>query len=493
MQNQIPKVQAIIVTWNKKNDVLKLLSQLEDIHYPKDKLSLLVVDNNSTDGTAKAVASVYPSVSLLTHPENLGGAGGFNSGMRWAIENNPDAQYLWLLDNDIQVDPDALTALVAVMNVNPRAAICGSRIMDIDRPDDVIEAGAFIDYRSGDIRCNRPDYRSLRDATAVFKVDYVAACSLLARVSHVKKLGVWREAFFIYWDDMEWGARFNRAGYDVLASNASVVYHPSWAQRAADYSAVWRNYYRVRNSLWFFNNYCGGIERRLLLFRMIYRFMKYAAGDGIIAQNALSQGYIAAIHHFFRGVYGKKNFDPPLTDIAALAGQKKSRVLPVFVEDMASSDKVAAFIGPLTAKIDPVKLKMIVPEGALRQWKKKQDKADLIFYKRRENGRIAFCEKFRILKFLKVKGPWRVILSPICPPRMASIWGRFVAKIDWDKGTVISIERVQFKDVARIFLYTPAFLFRALFFPPEKDISPATPADGSCRIRAACGQLGAGS
>jgi GT2 family glycosyltransferase len=468
MQNETPTVQAIIVTWNKKADVLRLLAQLRDIDYPENKLSLLVVDNNSTDGTVHAITSDYPSVKLITHCKNLGGAGGFNAGMRWTIENRPEAEYIWLLDNDIQVDSNALAALVAAMTAHPGAAICGSRIMNIDNRNELIEAGAFIDYHSGEIRCNRPDKKSFRDSSTAFKVDYVAACSLLARVSHVKKMGIWREEFFIYWDDMEWGMRFNRAGYDVLASNASIVYHPSWVQRVTDYSAVWRNYYRTRNSLWVFNNYCGDIERRLLLCRMIYRFMRYAASNCLISQTGLSRAYTSGIAHFFMGKYGKKNFDSPVTDIATVIGPHESGNLPVFVPDVTSFDKITAFIDSLIKKVDRVELKLIVPERGGARWKNKYVNADLMTYKRSPDGAIALRDKIRILKFLKNCSPWRMILSPLPPPKMASIWGRFVAKIDLDRGAVISIERVRMKDLLRIIFTTPVFLCKALFFPPKK-------------------------
>ena len=470
MRNETPTVQAIIVTWNKKEDVLRLLSQLKDIDYPEDKLLLLVVDNNSTDGTVQAIESDYPSVKLIKHAENLGGAGGFNSGMRWAIENSPGAEYLWLLDNDIQVDSNALSALVAAMTANPGAAICGSRIMNLENRNELIEAGAFIDYHFGDIICNRPDKKTFGDSSKVFKVDYVAACSLLARVSHVKKMGIWREEFFIYWDDMEWGMRFNRAGYDVLASTASIVYHPSWVQRATDYSAVWRNYYRTRNALWVFNNYCGDIERRLLLCRMIYRFMRYAAGNCLISQTGLSRAYTSGIRHFFCGGYGRKNFDPPLTDIAALVGPNESGILPVFVPDVASFDKISAFVDSLIGKANRVELKLIVPERDRGRWQHRYLQSDLMSYKRSPNGAISWRDKIRIMKFLKNCGPWRIIISPVPPPKMATIWGRFVAKIDPERGTVISIERVRVKDFLWIIFNTPVFLCKSLLFPPIKNI-----------------------
>ncbi len=307
-----PIVQAVIVTWNKKKDVLRLPECLKNIDYPKDRLFVPVVDNASTDGTAETIASDYPEIGLLRNPENLGGAGGFNAGMRWSLQNRSDAEYLWLLDNDVLADKNALKALVSVMEKNPNAAICGSKIMDIANPREMIELGAFIDYCFGDVARHTPSAEALKDPNAVFRVDYVAACSLLARTSAVRKMGLWHEKFFIYWDDMEWGARFKTAGYEVLAANASVVLHPSWIGRTSDHSAVCRCYYRTRNSLWFFSQYCTGIKRRVLLCRMIFRYMKIALAVHLRADAALGNAFVRGIRDFFQNSFGKKTLPRPV-------------------------------------------------------------------------------------------------------------------------------------------------------------------------------------
>jgi len=318
-------IETVIVTWNKKKYVLRLLEQLKNLNYPQDKIEIIVVDNNSSDGTAEAVELFYPHVRLIKNPENRGGAGGFNAGMLWVLKSRPDCEYLWLLDNDVLVHKNALQKLVEVMEKNPRAAICGSKIMDIDRPHEMIEIGAFIDYRFGDVRQNVPPRQKLQYPDAVFEVDYVAACSLLARTRFVKEMGIWHEKFFIYWDDMEWGARFKTAGYKVLASNASIAYHPSWGKRIADNSAIWRNYYRIRNALWFYNNYSSGLKKRFLLACMILRYMRYSAGANIRAQTALSRAYVKGVKDFFNNSYGKKNLYIPPDDLAVRMDFEKKK------------------------------------------------------------------------------------------------------------------------------------------------------------------------
>lgn len=462
-------VQAIIVTWNKKNDVTRLLDQLKTINYPKERLGVAVVDNHSTDGTVQAIEKDYPWVTLIRNRENLGGAGGFNAGMRWTLKNKPDAEYLWLLDNDVLIDRNALKELVAVMNKTPRAAICGSKIMDIDRRHEMIEIGAFIDYRIGDIRRNMPSPGALQDPNAVFEVDYVAACSLLARTQFVKEQGVWQEKFFIYWDDMEWGARFNAAGYKVLASNASVVFHPSWAGRVADTSAVWRNYYRTRNSLWFYNNYSAGLGRRLLLARMILRVTKIAKITCLNCESALTDAFIRGMRDFFIDSYGKKEFCLPSDNFETYLDCKSRRVC-VFVPDLELAEAAKKFVCHLAEKYSDMEVRAILPKADDYKWETVCDKENRVTYTRLENGKISWSDKYEIMKFLKNRS-WDVLLTSHQLPRMGVVWNKDIARVDFERGTTIaSIEKMTFKWLCLLPVAALSYLIQALFFPPKKDV-----------------------
>jgi GT2 family glycosyltransferase len=453
MNETAPLVQAVIVTWNKKEDVVRLLEGLKDIHYPPDRLSVLVVDNHSSDGTAGVIEKKFPQVILIKNPENLGGAGGFNAGMRWSLEHRPDAKYLWLLDNDVQVDGNALTALVSVMEQHPRAAICGSRIMNLDHMGELIEVGAFIDYDFGDIKQNRP---IINRANTVFKVDYVAACSLLVRKKCVEKMGLWHERFFIYWDDMEWGARFNAAGYEVLASNASVVYHPSWLGRTADNSAIWRNYYRVRNGLWFFSHYTSRLRRLPLLTRIIIRFMMYAANANLNSQPALSQAFIQGIGDFFQNSYGKKAFTMPPHHMDDYIEKEKTGAVCVFVADHNTVSDAGLFIQDLIKKNPGIKVWALVPKAGAQAMTAAG--CETVIYERLSNGKISWLDKMRIMKILAAK-PWDFMITSHAVPKMGAVWGRNIARVHFDKKTCISIEKMDVKALARIPFITLGYLW----------------------------------
>jgi len=303
------EISAVIVTWNKQNDVINLLKNLQSINIPPAySFSITVVDNNSNDNTVSIIKQQFPNINLIEKSENTGGAGGFNAGMRWVLENKIDSKYIWLLDNDILVDKNALVELVHVLDATPEAGLCGSRIMERENPTKLIEIGAFINYKTGTTIQNTP-LENIYSTKKTFDIDYAAACSLLARTDIVKTIGLWHEELFIYWDDMEWGARFKKFGYRVLGSSQSIVYHPSWGTRNLDNSAIWRYYYRSRNSLWFFSNYSFGIKRYLLLSKIIKNTCITSILLSVRGLNILSDSLLNGIDDFFNFQYGKKIFN----------------------------------------------------------------------------------------------------------------------------------------------------------------------------------------
>ena len=97
---------AVVVTHNRIDLLRQCVAQLENQTRACD---ILIVDNASTDGTAQWLAS-QPDLHCRNTGANLGGAGGFNLGMRWAVEAGYD--YVWVMDDDCLPRPDALEKLL---------------------------------------------------------------------------------------------------------------------------------------------------------------------------------------------------------------------------------------------------------------------------------------------------------------------------------------------------------------------------------------------
>jgi GT2 family glycosyltransferase len=301
------RVAIVIVNWNKQNEVLNLLSSLERFNYKRH--DIILVDNASTDDSVRLVRSQHPDIRLLVNPANLGGSGGFNTGLRYVLDSG-SYSYVWLLDNDVEVMEGALEALLAVAERDERVAIVGSKILHADDVTVISEVGARISRLTSfpvPMLFNQPD----KGQSAELEVDYVAACSLLARVKHVREVGIMDERFFLMWDDMEWGIRFRAAGYRVMATTASAVMHRGFSERAVttDY-----RYYAARNHLYFANSAYSGLKLAyyLLILSIVYS-MRIRIYQLRVSTTPYALAITQAMHDYRDGSMGRRKVDSGAT------------------------------------------------------------------------------------------------------------------------------------------------------------------------------------
>ena len=240
------KLAIVICNWNKKDYVIKCVEAVFASDF--QEFDLIVVDNASTDGSAEAISARFGAgVRLIVNSENMGGSGGFNTGIREALKN--DYRYIYLLDNDVVIDAAALQKLVVYLDSHPEAAIAGSAIYSMDSPDELQESGAWIDWKEYSIKPQGKGWITGRASDEAVICDYVPACSMLVRVEAVRKTGLLDESNFIYWDDIEWAYRIGRAGYEAAVLPASRAWHKMGASSGGNTVST---YYFWRNRLNFF-------------------------------------------------------------------------------------------------------------------------------------------------------------------------------------------------------------------------------------------------
>ncbi|WP_456277647.1 glycosyltransferase family 2 protein [Bacillus sp. AK128] len=239
-------IAVVICNWNKKEDVLNCIESVLSSSF-KD-LDIIVVDNASSDESVEAIRRTYPTqVKLLVNNVNLGGSGGFNTGIKWALANN--YKYTHLLDNDVILDKDALYNSFMFMEEHPTVGAVGSKLYSYYEPEYLQELGAEIDWERFYIH---PFYKGEKDNIGISEIvecDYVPACSVLVRTAAIKDVGLLDESCFIYWDDIEWFYRFKQSAYKVIALSSSKVWHKMGAGVKAN---TFSTYYFWRNRINFF-------------------------------------------------------------------------------------------------------------------------------------------------------------------------------------------------------------------------------------------------
>jgi GT2 family glycosyltransferase len=195
---------------------------LKESTYPK--LSLIIVDNGSTDDSLVRLASAHPDVLLLESGKNLGFAGGNNIGIRYALAHGAD--YVWLLNNDTTPAPDAAAALVAKALSDERFGAVASICYYADAPS-VVQAWAgsrvnlWIGYGS---LCTEPhDDNWLQSLNGT---------SMLVARDALEDVGLLDEGFFLYWEDTEFSLRLRKKGWRIGAAPGSRVLHKVSASTA---------------------------------------------------------------------------------------------------------------------------------------------------------------------------------------------------------------------------------------------------------------------
>lgn len=267
-------IAVIICNYNKKEYVLKCVESLES-QTIRD-FDIYVVDNASTDGSADAIQSAYGgAVTLIINNENLGGSGGFNTGMRVATDKG--YRYLVLLDNDVVLKEDCIETFYQDMEANPDIGILGAKILQMDRPDVIQEFGSFVDFKELRFQLAYRYEKEPESLPHFQECDYVPACALVVRKEVIDRIGIMPEENFIYYDDILWGMRCKRSGYKVAADAKAVVWHKGGGKANP---TTFPHYYLIRNKIRFFALNRDGVA-----------FLDGDGGDMVYAKSILREIY----------------------------------------------------------------------------------------------------------------------------------------------------------------------------------------------------------
>lgn len=205
------RVTAVVVTWNRKALLLDCLEHLFAQTWPD--MDILVVDNASDDGTEEALLQLIEAgrITYANTGANLGGAGGFQFGMRRAVEAG--CEYVWIMDDDSMPEP---TALEALMRAGERLGEYGWLSGKALWTDGTIcRMNVQRDLRMGNIRDYSADHIPAGAATFV---------SLLIPLKVVREVGLPIKEFFIWADDLEYTRRISRK-YPCWVIPGSVTVH----------------------------------------------------------------------------------------------------------------------------------------------------------------------------------------------------------------------------------------------------------------------------
>lgn len=240
-----PHVAIVVLSWNGRDDTLECLASLERMRW--ERLTTILVDNGSSDGTTEAVRERFPDAVVIRSEENLGFAEGNNVGIRAALEGGAD--YVLILNNDTIADEGLVEALVAEAERRPDAGALCPLIRYVNPPDRIWYAGARFDPRA--IHNGRHTGYGERDTGqyhAVREIGRATGAAMLVPRRVIEEVGYFDSALFIQVEDVEWSLRMRAAGYRILFVPGGVLWHHV-AVASGGERAPATAYYEMRNTL----------------------------------------------------------------------------------------------------------------------------------------------------------------------------------------------------------------------------------------------------
>jgi len=304
MHNQVaisePKVTVSIISYNGMKTLPDCLEAVSNQTY--SNISIIVVNNASTDGTPDWVMEHYPQVKLVHYPKNKGPNPARNQGILHA-----ESDLVLLLDDDAFMEPTCVAELVNASQSISTASVWAPRLVYSDRPQVIQHEGVHIHYVAEAVLVNG-DVPVQQGLTAPTQVSSVSGTCLLFKKKAAIAIGLFDEDYFFGRADGEFAFRLTLAGYQLFTIPQAVVRH---RVKKRGLSKV---FYQVRNR-WYFT--LTMYSWRTLIFSLPALLVYEGALAVFLAAKGAAGQYFAAnwavLRDFSKIMEKRRSFQPKKT------------------------------------------------------------------------------------------------------------------------------------------------------------------------------------
>lgn len=265
---------SIIIVNHQTKDYLRRTLQSFAPQLNGQGAEIIVVDNDSNDGSIEMLQDEFPYVKLICLEDNLGFGRANNIGIK-----SSKGKLLVLLNSDTEASPEALTAMAQYMETNGSIGALGCKIID-NSGNLQLSLGKFPTFFGEIIRkflhsrlsLNDPLIRDYVEAKYNGKVetDWVSAACVIFRREALDKAGLFDHPFFMYFEDVDLCYRIKQAGWKIYYnSQISIMHHGGMTAR----QNLARSYLEYRRSQFYFCRKYYGLKGLVIL--KIFVFLKF--------------------------------------------------------------------------------------------------------------------------------------------------------------------------------------------------------------------------
>lgn len=293
-----PLISIITINYNSLRVTCELLESTKKLTYRN--FEIIVVDNASKEDPTETITSHFPEVKLLVNTKNLGFAGGNNSGMALA-----KGDYIFIVNNDTEVTENLLEELLKPFQQDESIGVVSPKIRYFDHPNIIQYAGFTVinpitgrnktigdkEYDQG--QYDKPSYTPYAHGAAMFLKREV-----------IEKVGMFADVFFLYYEELDWSARIQQAGFQIQYQPGAVIYHKE--SISVGKSSTLKTYYLTRNRILFMRRNIKGFSKLmwpafLILFSIPKNSIKFFISGNIDHLKAFWKALLWNIQHFKSG------------------------------------------------------------------------------------------------------------------------------------------------------------------------------------------------
>ncbi|MCL2197373.1 MAG: glycosyltransferase family 2 protein [Defluviitaleaceae bacterium] len=288
------KIGIVLVNYNGAtilNDCVRTIVKSTYTNY-----EIIVVDNDSKDNSIAMLEEEFPVVTVIKESENHGFAKGCNIGIKHALLNG--AEYVMFLNNDTEIDEGMMEELLKHANEN---TVTVPKMYYYEPKNLVWYAGGKMLWKRGIIEHIGHKLPDNGDFDKINLVDFATGCCMLIHKEIFAKTGLFDEAYFMYFEDVDFSVRLIKEGFNILYIPLAKLWHKVSSSSGGEDSKFFV-YYCNRNRLYFLKKNKG--LYKFLAVPFVYTRILIKMTMGIIKNNNDKYMYLS-LKAFLLGCMGR--------------------------------------------------------------------------------------------------------------------------------------------------------------------------------------------
>ena len=296
-----PLVYVVMLNWNDLDNTAQSLRSVLALDY--DRARVVVVDNGSVDGSVTAIRGSFPKIDLIENGQNLGFAGGMNVGIRYGLAHGAD--YVLLLNNDVELDCSMLRELVDFAGAHPLAGLLAPKIYYYHHRSLIWSAGCHFAWFPPRVKITGMGKRDHPRYDVPRQMPYATGCALLIRRDVLGTVGLFDPIYWpIYNEDYDYCARVSRSEWRIWYVPTAKMWHKeSRSQKGTGTKA----FNLGKNTVPFYLRHCRLGPLSLAAFVAWVALREVVKGDPAFVRPYLSGVQAGIARHRTKGGYPSRH------------------------------------------------------------------------------------------------------------------------------------------------------------------------------------------